>query len=35
LNRTVSNVTLCLEKRKPFDFLAKKPFLSFGRGERI
>jgi site-specific DNA recombinase len=33
LNRTVSNVTLCLEKRKPFDFLAKKPFLDFGRGD--
>ncbi len=33
LNRTVSNVTLCLTKRKPFDFLAERPFLEKSRGE--
>ena len=35
LNRTVTDVTLCLQKRKPFDFLAKGPLLRDGRGEWI
>ena len=35
LNRTVSDVSLCLTKRKPFDFLAERPFLKDGRGGRI
>jgi hypothetical protein len=35
LNRTVSDVSLCLTKRKPFDFLAERPFLKNGRGGGI
>jgi len=35
LNRTLSDVTLVLQKRKPFDFLAERPFLQHSRGERI
>ena len=35
LNRTVSTATLCMPKRKPFDFLAEKGFLKDGRGDRI
>ena len=35
LNRTMSDVSLCLPKRKPFDFLAERPFLRFGRGDWI
>ncbi len=35
LNRTVSDVTICLEKRKPFGFLAERPFFKNGRGDRI
>jgi hypothetical protein len=31
LNRHVDDVTLVLEKRKPFDFLAERPFLKDGR----
>ena len=34
-NRTLSDVTLYLEKRKPFDYLAERPFLKNGRGGRI
>ena len=30
LNRTVSDVSLCTEKRKPFDFLAKAPLVQNG-----
>jgi hypothetical protein len=33
LNRTVSDVSLCITKRKPFDFLAERPFVANGRGE--
>ncbi len=35
LNRSLSDVSLYLEKRKPFDFFAKQPFLKNSRGERI
>ena len=35
LNRRVSDVSLVLEKRKPFDFLAERPFLKNGRGDWI
>lgn len=35
LNRTVSSVSLALTKRRPFDFLAERPFLKNGRGEWI
>lgn len=35
LNRTLTDVTLVLTKRKPFDFLAERPFLKNTRGERI
>ncbi|MFW6032206.1 MAG: recombinase family protein, partial [Phycisphaeraceae bacterium] len=35
LNRKVSDVTLVLEKRKPFDFLVERPFLQKSRGDRI
>ncbi|MFH0911493.1 MAG: hypothetical protein V1918_08335, partial [Planctomycetota bacterium] len=35
LNRTVSDVSLCLTKRRPFDFLAERPFLKIGRGDWI
>ena len=35
LNRRVDDATLVLEKRKPFDFLAERPFLKNGRGGRI
>ena len=35
LNRTVTSVSLCLTKRKPFDYLAERPFLKNGRGEWI
>lgn len=34
-NRTLSNVSLALAKRKPFDYLAERPFLKDGRGGRI
>lgn len=34
-NRLLSDVTISLTKRKPFDFLAERPFLQNGRGERI
>ena len=30
LNRTLSDVSLCTEKRKPFDILAKRPILKDG-----
>ena len=31
-NRTLDNLSLCLTKRKPFDFLAERPFLRNGGG---
>ena len=31
-NRAISDTTLCLVKRKPFDFLAEQAFLKDGRG---
>ena len=34
LNRHVSDVSLVLTKRKPFDFFAKRPFLKKSRGDR-
>ena len=34
-SRTLSDVSLCLTKRKPFDFLAERPFSDDGRGEWI
>ncbi len=35
LNRTLSDVSLVTEKRKPFDVLAKRPDLKNSRGDRI
>ncbi len=35
LNRTLSDVSLALAKRKPFDVLAERPSLRFGRGDWI
>ena len=35
LNRKVSDVSLVLIKRKPFDFLAERPFLKNSRGDKI
>ncbi|MBK9119047.1 MAG: hypothetical protein IPM18_05510 [Phycisphaerales bacterium] len=35
LNRTLSDVTLCIQKRKPFDVLAEGPFSEKTRGDRI
>lgn len=35
LNRTLSDVTLCVQKRKPFDLLAERPSVIDGRGDRI
>ena len=35
LNRQISGVSLCMTKRKPFDFLTERPFLKKSRGERI
>ena len=35
LNRMLSDVTLVVEKRKPFDFLVERPFLKNGRGGQI
>ena len=35
LNRTVSDVTLVLEKRKPFGDFAERPLLKNSRGDRI
>lgn len=32
LNRTVTATTLCVTKRKPFDYIAERPFLKNGRG---
>ena len=34
-NRLLSDVSLVLTKRKPFDFLAERPFLKDGRGDWI
>ena len=35
LNRLLGDVTLFLEKRKPFDELVKRPLVTPSRGERI
>ncbi|QNN24730.1 hypothetical protein HED60_21450 [Planctomycetales bacterium ZRK34] len=35
LNRKVSDVSLVLTKRKPFDFLVERPFLKKSRGDWI
>ncbi len=35
LNRTLSDATLCLEKRKPFDVLAERPSVQSSRGGGI
>ncbi|MBI5724307.1 MAG: recombinase family protein [Planctomycetes bacterium] len=35
LNRTLSDVTLCTEKRRPFNVLAERPSCQSNRGERI
>ncbi len=35
LNRVLSDVTLCVEKRKPFDVLAERPFFEKSRSDRI
>ncbi len=35
LNRTVTDVTLCLEKRKPFSFLTERLPVRTSRGDRI
>ena len=35
LNRTVSDTTLCVTKRTPFDWLAERAFLKIGRGAGI
>ena len=34
LNRTVSDVSLCVTKKKPFDILAERPKIEESRGER-
>lgn len=34
LNRTLSDTTLCVEKRKPFSFLAERPSIQSNRGDR-
>lgn len=35
LNRTLSATTLCLEKRKPFSYLAERPLVQSDRGDWI
>lgn len=35
LNRSLDDVSLRLVKRRPFDYLAERPFLKIGRGDRI
>jgi hypothetical protein len=35
LNRTLSDVSLCLAKRKPFEVFAEGPKINDSRGERI
>ena len=35
LNRTLGDLSLVLQKRKPFDFLAERPFLENSRDDRI
>ena len=35
LNRTMGDVTLCLQKRKPFDLLAERPSVTTNRGDWI
>ena len=32
-SRTLSDVSLCVEKRKPFDILAERPSFVSGRGD--
>src|SRR5690606_30801257 len=35
LNRTLNDATLVLEKRKPFDAFAERPYLKNSRDDRI
>ena len=35
LNRTVSDVSLCVTKKKPFDILAERPKIEENRRDRI
>lgn len=35
LNRTLSDVSLCIKKRKPFSFLAERPSVQSNRGDWI
>lgn len=35
LNRTLTATSLCVAKRKPFDWIVERPFLKSGRGEEI
>ena len=35
LNRVLGDVTLVVEKRKPFDELVKRPLIQLSRGDRI
>ena len=35
LNRTLSDVSLYIARRRPFDIFAERPFFPFSRGERI
>jgi hypothetical protein len=35
LNRALSDVSLDLARRKPFDYLAERPFSKDGRGDWI
>ena len=34
-NRVLTSTTLCVTKRKPFDWLAERPFIVDGRGGGI
>ena len=34
-NRTLGDISLKLTKRRPFDYLAERPFLNFSRGDWI
>jgi len=35
LNRVLSDVSLCVEKRRPFSFLAERPSVQLNRGDKI
>ncbi len=35
LNRALSDVALCLDKKKPFDVLAERPSVQLTRGDWI